>query len=159
MKIYIENYDIENLKKRMKNLDKYYKRTEKYTEIFLEEGMYIINESTIYKLNNIEDSQIERINNLFNNYNYSLLIDKSKFSKEEVYQLPYDNTQTSIERNIVAFTYCINNSSLKLIIEGVYENNVFNNNNENKYHAFSPINFYFTDFIIDDLNVFLSVLN
>ena len=113
----------------------------------------------IYKLNNIEDSQIERINNLFNNYNYSLLIDKSKFSKEEVYQLPYDNTQTSIERNIVAFTYCINNSSLKLIIEGVYENNVFNNNNENKYHAFSPINFYFTDFIIDDLNVFLSVLN
>lgn len=157
MKIYIENYDIENLKKNMKNLDKYYKKTEKYTEIFLEEGMYIINESTIYKINNIEDCPVERVNNLFNNC--SILIDKSTFSKEQVFQLPYDNTRTSIERNIVAFTYSINKSSLKLVIEGVYENNVFNNNNENKYHTFSPIDFYFTDFVIDDLNVFLSVLN
>lgn len=157
MKIYIKNYDIENLKKRIKNLDKYYKKTEKYREIFLEEGMYRINESTIYKLTDIEDCPIETIDNFFNNY--SILIDKSKFSKESVFQIPYDNTQVSIERNIVSFTYSINKSSLKLIIEGMYENNVFNNNSENKYHTFSPIDFYFTDFIIDDLNVFLSVLN
>jgi hypothetical protein len=156
MKIYIDNYDIENLKKQIKNLDKYYKKTEKYTEIFLEEGIYIIDESTIFRLNNIQDVRIEKVNNLFNNY--SALIDKSTFTKEKVYQVPYDNTQMSVERNIVEFTYSINNSTLRLIVKGVYENNVFNNNNENKYHAFLPVDFYFTDFIIDDLNVFLSVL-
>ena len=86
-------------------------------------------------------------------------MDKSTFSKEEVFQVPYENTQISVERNIVAFTYSINNSNLKLIIEGVYETNGFNNNNENKYYGFSPIDFYFTEFIMDDLNVFLSVLN
>jgi hypothetical protein len=157
MKLYIENYDIENLKKKIKNLDKYYKKTEKYTEIFSEEGIYRINESTIYKLKNIEDSPIEKVKHL--NHNYSLLMDKSTFSKEEVFQVPYENTQISVERNIVAFTYSINNSNLKLIIEGVYETNGFNNNNENKYYGFSPIDFYFTEFIMDDLNVFLSVLN
>lgn len=158
MKLYIENYDIQNLTKKIKNLDKYYKKTEKYTEIFSEEGIYRINESTIYKLNNIEDYPIEKVNNL--SHNYSLLMDKSTFSKEEVFQVPYDNTQISVERNIVAFTYSIHNSNLKLIIEGVYETNGFNNNNENnKYYGFSPIDFYFTDFIMDDLNVFLSVLN
>lgn len=159
MKLYIENYEIENLKKKIKNLDKYYKTTEKYTEIFCEEGIYRINESTIYKLNHIEDSPIEKVNNL--NNNYSLLIDKSKFQIEEVFQVPYVNThaQVSLERNIVAFKYSINNSKLRLIIEGVYENNLFNNNSENKYHSFIPIDFYFTEFIIDDLNVFLSVLN
>jgi hypothetical protein len=158
MKLYIENYDISKLKKTMKNLDKYYKKTEKYTEIFLEEGIYTIDESSIYKLTDIQDVAIEHIDHLFNNY--SILIDKSKFAREKVFQVPYVNTQISIERNIVEFTYSINNSSLKLIVKGVYENNVFNNNNENKYHSFSPIDFYFTDtdFIIHDLNVFLLVL-
>jgi hypothetical protein len=157
MKIYVENYDIQNLSKKLKNLDKYYKKTEKYTEFFLEEGFYTINETTIYKLNNIEDYPIERVNNVYNNY--TILIDKSKFIKEPVFQVPYDNKHIKMESNIVAFTYSINNSKLKLIIKGVYENNVFNNNNENKYYTFLPIDFYFTDFIIDDLNVFLSVLN
>lgn len=157
MKIYVENYDIQNLTKKFKNLDKYYKKTEKYTEIFLEEGIYTIHESEMYKLNNVEDFPIEKVNNL--NNNYSLLIDKSKFIKEEVFQLPYDNTDLKNSKKIVEFEYCINKSSLKLIIKGVYENNVFNNNNENKYYAFLPVDFYFTDFIMDDLNVFLSVLN
>jgi hypothetical protein len=157
MKLYIENYDIQNLTKKIKNLDKYYKKTETYTEIFSEEGIYRINESTIYKLNNIEDYPIKKVNNL--SHNYSLLIDKSTFAKEEVFQVPYDTLQISVERNIVAFTYSINNSNLKLIIEGVYEMNGFNNNNENKYYGFLPIDFYFTEFIMDDLNVFLSVLN
>lgn len=155
MKIYLENYDIRDLSKRLKNLDKYYKKTEKYTEIFSEEGIYYINDSSIYKITNIKDDEIEKANNLYNKY--SILIDRSKFMKENVYQVPYK--ETNIETNIVVFIYSIHNSKLQLRVEGRYENNNFMNNNENKYYEFLPINFYFTDFIIDEINVFLSVLN
>jgi hypothetical protein len=74
-----------------------------------------------------------------------------------------------IDSYITTFYYAINSKSkIKLVIEGNYEVIDKDKLMINKYHNFTPNNFYFeapnekTNFELlnnDDLNVFLSLLN
>ena len=163
MKIYINNYNPNNLLKKIKLIDKYFYGTKNNIEIVSDDGIFYIDNNKFYKLNIISDDLSK-----LNNNNNELLIDKSIYNKDITHQLPLEH----IILNVTTFYYSINvKSKIKLVIEGKYEDENFNFeilNNTNKYQNFIPTNFYFevpnekNDFEIlnnDDLNVFFSMLN
>ena len=170
MKIYIKNYKPIDILKKIKVIDCYFYNTKNSIEIISDDGIFYIDNKRFYKINVILDELFELRSN-----NFDLLLDKSKYNNDVVYQLPLEH----INSNITTFYYNINiKSKIKLVIEGKYDatdneisNNEITNNGEkiiNKYHNFIPTNFYFevsnekTDFELlnnDDLNVFLSLLN
>jgi hypothetical protein len=134
-------------------------------EIISDEGIFYVDEKKFYKMNIISDALVKLKSN-----NFELLLDKSLYNNDLVYQVPFDY----IDFYITTFYYAINSKSkIKLVIEGNYyvtDNKVIDKDKIiiNKYHNFTPSNFYFeapnekTDFEIlnnDDLNVFLSLLN
>jgi len=160
MKIYIKNYNPMNILKKVKLIDEYFYSIKNSTEIISEEGIFYIDDNKFYKIDVILDELVE-----FRIKTYEILLDKTIYNKNLVHQLPSDHNNS----HITSFYYSINQKSkIKLVIEGKYKNNSENNENENKYHDFYPINFYFeapnekTEFELlnnDDLNVFLSLLN
>ena len=158
MKIYIKNYKVIDILKKLKLLDQYYINTKNNIEIISDEGIFYINDKKFYKMKIISDKLVElRSNDL------ELLLDKSVFNNESVYYLPLNHINT----DITTFYYSINpKSKIVLVIEGKYE--MDDDKITNKYHNFTPTNFYFevpnekTNFELlnnDDLNVFLSLLN
>jgi len=176
MKIYIKEYNPTDILKKIKLIDEYYYSTKNSIEIFSDDGVFYINDKKMYKMNIVLDKLVElKINN------FDILLDKSDYNNEVVYQLPF----SYIESHITTFYYAINSnksnkfnkSKIKLVVEGNYDiiyNEIMDNeimDNEiikNKYNNFSPTNFYFeasneySDFELlnnDDLNVFLSLLN
>lgn len=154
MKIFIDNYNLNKLTKKIKLLDRYLYGTKTNIEIISEDGIYYIDNNNFNKINIISDSL-----NKLKNDTFELLLDKSIYNRENVHQLPLEH----IVLNITTFYYVINaKSKIKLVIEGKYEENTNNNNH------FIPTNFYFevpnekNNFEIldnDDLNVFFSILN
>ena len=159
MKLYIKNYKPIDIFRKLKLLDDYYFSTKNSIEIISDDGIFFINDKKFYKMNIILDKLVElRSNDL------ELLLDKSVYKNEVVHHLPLNH----IDTHVTSFTYAINSKSkIRLVIEGNYDTD-----NEkiitNKYHKFSPINFYFeiqneiSDVELlnnDDLNVFLSLLN
>ena len=158
MKIYIKNYKVIDILKKLKLLDQYYINTKNNIEIISDEGIFYINDKKFYKMKIISDKLVElRSNDL------ELLLDKSVFNNESVHHLPLNHINT----DITTFYYSINpKSKIVLVIEGKYE--MDDDKITNKYHNFTPTNFYFevpnekTNFELlnnDDLNVFLSLLN
>ena len=172
MKIYIKEYNPMDVLKKIKLIDEYYYSTKKYIEIISDDGIFYINDKKMYKMNIVLDKLVElKINN------FDMLLDKSEYNNDVVYQLPF----SYIESHITTFHYAINSnkfnkSKIKLVVEGNYDI-IYNEIDEvidkdkiitNKYNNFSPTNFYFeasnecSDFELlnnDDLNVFLSLLN
>ena len=166
MKLYIKNYKPIDILKKIKLLDEYYFNTKNSIEIISDDGIFYINDKIFYKMNIILDKLVElRSNDL------ELLLDKSVYKNEIVHYLPLNH----IDSSITSFNYGINSKSkIILVIEGKYDNEILDNENDkkkiitNKYHNFTPTNFYFevptekTNFELlnnDDLNVFLSLLN
>ena len=174
MKLYIKNYKVMDIFKKLKLLDQYYINTKNNIEIISDEGIFYINDKKFYKMKIISDKLVElRSNDL------ELLLDKSVFNNESVHHLPLNHINT----DTTTFYYSINpKSKIVLVIEGKYQmddneiidNEIIDNENDNKkiitnkYHNFTPTNFYFevpnekTNFELlnnDDLNVFLSLLN
>jgi len=158
MKLYIKNYKPIDILKKLKSLDQYYINTKNNIEIISDEGIFYINDKKFYKMKIISDKLVElRSNDL------ELLLDKSVFNNETVHHLPLNHINT--DKTI--FYYSINpKSKIVLVIEGKYE--MDDDKITNKYHNFTPTNFYFevpnekTNFELlnnDDLNVFLSLLN
>ena len=158
MKLYIKNYKVMDILKKLKLFDQYYINTKNNIEIISDEGIFYINDKKFYKMKIISDKLVElRSNDL------ELLLDKSVFNNESVYYLPLNHINT----DITTFYYSINpKSKIVLVIEGKYE--MDDDKITNKYHNFTPTNFYFevpnekTNFELlnnDDLNVFLSLLN
>jgi len=185
-KIYIKDYNLNLLKQKLYNLDKYFRNKETVIEVFSSEGFFNIDNNKLYKL-----TTIDKPKNICKFENYNLLFDNSYFEKENVSQIPIDH----IILNTTKFYYeyqeyvkntnkenvksssnksnnNINESFLILVIEGIYENKIQNdikdnkNYNKDKYCDFIPINFYFlinesfdNILIKNDLNGFLSMLN
>ena len=158
MKLYIKNYKVMDILKKLKLFDQYYINTKNNIEIISDEGIFYINDKKFYKMKIISDKLVElRSNDL------ELLLDKSVFNNESVHHLPLNHINT----DITTFYYSINpKSKIVLVIEGKYE--MDDDKITNKYHNFTPTNFYFevpnekTNFELlnnDDLNVFLSLLN
>ena len=164
MKIYIKNYKPVDILKKIKLIDEYFFSKKNNIEIISDEGIFYIDEKKFYKMNVISDELVKLRSNSFD-----LLLDKSVYNNDIVYQVPL----VHVDSSITTFYYVINSKSkIRLVVEGIYYINdkIIDKDKIiiNKYHNFSPNNFYFeapnekTNFELlnnDDLNVFLSLLN
>ena len=155
MKIYIEDYKLSNLVKKISSLKKYLVETKSILEISSNDGEYYIDNANVYKIINI-DKSIKRYDIYYKNL--SLIVDYSYTTNIETNQIANNN----IEILFKYYYFALNKSSdLKLVIKAINEN-VDDLNNIN------PVDFYFekdgyaeinTIFFKDEINVFLSLLN
>lgn len=148
MKIYLKNYIVGDVMKKIADIDKYYSRSKHCIEIFSEEGMYQVTANKIYKLNPVD----EKITNVARPDGIELIVDKSTVSSVEVYRVPSHH----IMIHSTHFIYQLKPTGVKLVIEGGYRTN---SSNADKYVGFLPSDFYFeVNSEVEDLNVFLSLL-
>lgn len=163
MKIYIDNYNPNNLLNKLEILEPYIIKYSSYIEILSDDGIYYINETgNINKINNVKDESVKITNIL---YNYKFLIDLSIISYENVTSIPLNHVNNKIFR----YDYKIDvKSNLKLIIEFKHNETKDTCETSNINNELTPINFYFeySNKILDyneifnnnDFNVFLSLL-
>ena len=153
MKIYLDNYNINNLANKMPLIKKNFieSETSSFFNIYSEDGIFKVDDNKMKKMNIIS-------NKVYKSPINAITVDESVVLYEDVNYLPYDH----ICNKTTQFVYKINTKSrLKLVIDGTY---VENHNNL----IFVPTDFYFetnmeekiyNPIIKDDLNVFLSSLN
>ena len=145
------------INKILKKLDKYLINKQTSNDIYSKEGIYQINENQTYKLF-IKSEKIHEniVLKTLDDRIVTLVIDDSVIEKELVHQLPYEHVNIPLTSNI----YSLNKNNklgLMLVIE-------FIQNKDN----IKPINYYFecaseigysNNLPIEDINVFLSLLN
>jgi hypothetical protein len=160
-KIYIKDFDVASLRKKLPKLDEYFRNQEITVELVSPEGLFTIESNKLYKLKPVDKEIVE-----CNFEGFSLLFDNSYFEKEFVFShIPYDH----INIDVVKFYYGQENlgkkSFLRLVVEGMYENYLSSQNLKDKYYNFIPTNFYFLAnesfdnvLVKKELNVFLSML-
>ena len=151
MKIYINNYNIDNLSKKLKGLNEYLINKTNSIEIYSDEGIYLVDENNIYNITYL-DRPVQKINYTDD---IEMSIDLSTTNSIIVNQLPSDN----IILKLATYTYkTCPRSKVKLIV----------NFTLNKNMEYKPYNFYFDvsdDIDIngpifkEDINVFLFHLN
>ena len=151
MKIYINNYNIDNLSKKLKGLNEYLINKTNSIEIYSDEGIYLVDENNIYNITYL-DRPVQKINYTDD---VEMSIDLSTTNSIIVNQLPSDN----IILKLATYTYKLcPRSKVKLIV----------NFTLNKNMEYKPYNFYFDvsdDIDIngpifkEDINVFLFHLN
>ena len=152
MRVYLENYAIQNLGAKLHLLHKYYVSMLETIEIYSPEGVFVIDENKIYKLNNITDVPLNRIETPHKNI--YLIIDQSHYIKEEVHQIPFQH----IKHNITALTYYIH-PEVQLIVECKHTSpEKFSHFSKNNYDHFIPHSMYFTNYHKDKINGVLSLL-
>jgi hypothetical protein len=156
MKIYIENYNIDNLPKKMKTLSKHLTNKTNAIEVYSDEGIFVIDPQNIQKVVYL-DKPVKKgkyINE--NGIAFVLLIDHSDTTMSLVNQLPTDNVIMKIETQIYQISA---NSKTKLVIKSTL-NKVTN--------EYKPYDFYFelpndidisNPIFTEDINVFLFHLN
>ena len=152
MKLYIENYDILKLSKKLKRLEGLFINNVYKKEIYSDEGIFTVDKNNLYKITYL-DGEITTIPNFIDDVN--IIIDKSEETREIVNYLPFTNFILNLETRY----YVLNpQSKIKLVIDFIITDNM---NPE-------PYNFYIDiPNIIDinspvfkeDLNVFLFHLN
>jgi len=162
MKIFIEDYNLKKLSTKMHLLDKYCAIKKEISEVFSCEGIFIIDDSSFYKVVCVKDDYLIK-ESMFSLGCNKLLIDRSIINKEFAYQLPIDFI---IEKKTI-FHYCLNSISkdmITFVVKGVFHNVIDNCETD----IFTPTDFYFETedknkiddiFIKEELNVFLSILN
>jgi hypothetical protein len=151
MKIYINNYNIDNLSKKLKGLNEYLINKTNSIEIYSDEGIYLVDENNIYNITYL-DRPVQKINYTDD---VEMSIDLSTTNSTILNQLPSDN----IILKLATYTYkTCPRSKVKLIV----------NFTLNKNMEYKPYNFYFDvsdDIDIngpifkEDINVFLFHLN
>jgi hypothetical protein len=165
MKLYIDGYNTSKLSSRLMSLDKYFTNKHSQTEIYSDEGSFIINDVHLYKLS-VKDEIIIKIKNYCNNFN--ALVDNSIITKTETSQLPikFELLHTT------SFYYKTSPaSSIQLVIHGKYiltHITDVNINAKDKYNNFIIVDFYFevannidihNSLFKEELSVFLSMFN
>jgi hypothetical protein len=151
MKIYIDNYNIENLQKKIKSLDTYLINKTNKIQAYSDEGIYSVDQNNLYKITYLD----KPIKNVKYSDDIDMIIDSSETNITLVNQIPSD----ALILKLAIYTYQIcSNSKIKLVI----------NLTLNKNMEYKPYNFYFdVDDDIDinnpifneDINVFLFHLN
>jgi len=171
MKVYILNYNLNNLNNLQKSLQTLFKTTKEFIEIYSEEGTMIIDNNNTYKLNYIDKNLIE----LKKYYeNYDLIVDNSVTIKEIISQLPPKHL--AIHTKMFTFKKTPE-SKVKLVIvtenkdnyedkdKDIYIDKATTKYNDNKI---IPTDFYFdipedidlnNIFIKEEIIEFLSMLN
>ena len=111
MKIYIENLPPSKLSKIETQLHKYMKKEQSYSQLFSNDGIYIIEPKQVWICNDVSYHNVEKVKYK----NVTLLIDKSEYNNSKVIsQLPVDY----IVLKMVKTEYFSNNKSpISLIIE------------------------------------------
>jgi hypothetical protein len=172
MKIYIEqetassflalakdNKNNAKIVKILQKIDKYLINKQTINEIYSKEGIYQINENQTYKLyvksEKIHENIVLKANN---DKIMNLVFDDSIIEKNLVHQIPYDH----ISIPLTIHTYSLNNNDklgMLLVVEFIQ--------NKNIKDYVKPINYYFeykaengyNNLPLEDINVFLSLLN
>ena len=151
MKIYINNYNIDNLSKKLKGLNEYLINKTNSIEIYSDEGIYLVDENNIYNITYL-DRPIQKINYTDD---IEMSIDLSTTNSIIVNQLPSDNIIVKLATYI--YKICPR-SKVNLIVNFTLTKNM----------EYKPYNFYFDvsdDIDIngpifkEDINVFLFHLN
>ena len=135
MKIYINNFNIDILPSIIKSLTEYYINSETYIQIYSEDGIFQINDTSTKK-QNITDKEIQ----IFKEYyeNFTLIADPSYYTLEQTYNIPSEHLSTTVKR---CFFTPDKNSIFKLVIEGnILEEN--NKNNKNSMYDIHPYDIY-----------------
>lgn len=171
MKIYIEdnsrpalsfltlakdNKNASKVNKILQKIDKYLIKKQHIIDIYSKQGIYQVNENQTHKLYIKSEKTHENITmNTNNNELITLVFDDSVIEKELVHQLPYEHV--NIPLNLHCYSLNKNTLGLVLVIEFI----------ENDKGELRPINYYFecnpksgyTNLPIEEINVFLSLLN
>ena len=154
-----DNKNVSKINKILLKLEPYLVKKSHINDIYSKEGMYQVNENRTHKLfiksekNN--ESLVLKTND---NKNITLVIDDCVIEKDQVYQIPYEH----INIPLITHTYSLNKKNaygLTLVIE-------FIDNTNNTNGIAKPINYYFeynskndVNIPLEDINVFLSLLN
>ena len=162
MKIYINHLNLDALPELLKTLNNNYINSETYIQIYSSDGIYEINNTSSKKLMPI-DNDIQILENYHENF--TLLVDKSYYVVEEVFQINNEHISRKMKRCFFEFN---KNSKIKLVIEGeVLDDKYFYERISNEY-GIAPNDIYFelpektniTDALVKkELIVFLSCLN
>jgi hypothetical protein len=157
MRIYIKQYNLNTLQKKIKQFDKYIQKTSDFIEIYSEEGIYHIDANNIYKLA-IIDKPIQQYTNYYNDL--SLIVDYSFSNKIKDSQVPANGIDICV-KNI---KYSLQtDSKISMILQ---VDNLTNRDESNVIDLYFEINNKECEeidlnnyFIKNELNVFLSLLN
>ena len=156
MKIYIDNYNITNLSKKMKGLNKYLTNKTNTIEVYSDEGIFSVDQQNIHNITNLDKpvKKVKYINET--NTIFDLTIDTSETTSSIVNQLPPDNLIMKTETQVYQTSPT---SKVKLVIISLL------NRQLNEY---KPHDFYFdvsndidinSPIFKEDINVFLFHLN
>ena len=156
MKIYIDNYNIKNLSKKMKGLNKYLTNKTNTIDIYSDEGIFSVDQQNIHKITYLDKpvKNVKYINE--NNTVFDMLIDTSEATSSIVNHFPPDNLIMKTETQVYQTSA---NSKVKLVIISIL-NKVVN--------EYKPHDFYFdvsddidinSPIFKEDINVFLFHLN
>uniref|UniRef100_A0A6C0B0T7 Uncharacterized protein n=1 Tax=viral metagenome TaxID=1070528 RepID=A0A6C0B0T7_9ZZZZ len=178
-RVFIKDYTLQDVRKKMIILKKYIRREELFTEIISSEGIFSVDNNKLYKIEPVDaDITTYKVNET------TTLLDNSYTKRELIFsQIPF--THTYFERVRLSFTMQPENlksAFLTLIIEGNYadknsyketSNKDTSNKDTSKMDAtcnkdllnFIPTDMYFITkesfgniLLIKELNVFLSIL-
>jgi len=163
MKIYILNYDLNDLDRVLTKLLKFQTSYVEGIQIYSDDSLIFIDNNTTYKLL-CTDNKVEHVHNYYNHLN--LAIDYSTIKKEIVTQIPphhlafkvkiitckkHDNSKISLIITTYIDTDTINKTELKYSKEKI---------NIHDFYFDIPDNLDVNDiFIKEELNEFLSMLN
>ena len=175
MKIYINHFNLEVLPELIKNLTDYRVKTEEYIQLYSNDGIYQIDQSTTIKLKPI-DHDISILPNFYKDF--TIIVDPSFYIVEKVVQIPPEHVSKKIKRDIFSIHKNSNSNSnsssnSKLVIESDIPINQTRNgfeflNKKNLENAEQPVDIYFelpNGSNIEDVLVkkeiieFLSILN
>jgi hypothetical protein len=165
-KIFIKNYDPLLLKKKFVKLDDYFRNKEITVELVSPEGLFIIENHKVFKLKPIDKEIVTH-----NFEGFELLFDSSYYERELILShIPYDHVNIDVVKFYYGQETLGKKSFLRLVVEGLYEEDNSNKfgeskSNGDKYFNFTPTNFYFLAsesfdnvLVKKELNVFLSML-
>jgi len=156
MKIYIDNYNITNLSKKMKGLNKYLTNKTNTIDVYSDEGVFSVDQQNIHKVTYLDKpiKKVKYINET--NTIFDLMIDSGEITSCIVNQLPPDNLIMKTETQVYQTSAT---SKVKLVIISLL------NRQLNEY---KPHDFYFdvsndidinSPIFKEDINVFLFHLN
>ena len=156
MKIYIDNYNITNLSKKMKGLNKYLTNKTNTIDVYSDEGVFSVDQQNIHKVTYLDKpiKKVKYINET--NTIFELMIDSGEITSCIVNQLPPDNVIMKTETQVYQTSPT---SKVILVIISLL------NRQLNEY---KPHDFYFdvsndidinSPIFKEDINVFLFHLN
>lgn len=156
MKIYIENYNITNLSKKMKGLNKYLTNKINTIDVYSDDGIFSVDQQNIHKVTYL-DKPVKKVKYINENDTiFDMMIDSSETIITMVNQLPPDNLIMKTETQVYQTSAT---SKVKLVIV------LLLNRQLNEY---KPHDFYFdvsndidinSPIFKEDINVFLFHLN